>query len=110
MKIGTPMPLIGALLHHSSYTLTVTWKAGTRAGKTDTVHLASIILTHRFYEPLRDNAALLSSVHIIENGYAIAWGDDNAIDMAATTIERLAMDQEQRKAAIGEIVAEAQKH
>jgi hypothetical protein len=28
--------------------------------------------------------------HLIEDGNAIAWGDDDAIDMSATSIERLA--------------------
>jgi hypothetical protein len=102
-------PLIDVVLHHYAYTFNVTWAAGTRAGKTDTVPLASIIFTHEFYQPLRNNRALLSSAHVIENGAVIAWGDDNAIDMPATTIERLAIDQDVRKAAIAQMVAKAQK-
>jgi hypothetical protein len=102
-------PLIDVVLHHYGYTFTVTWASGTRAGKTDTVPLASIILTHEFYQPLRNNRALLRSAHVVENGTVIAWGDDNAIDMAATTIERLVMDQDARKATIAQMVAEAQR-
>jgi hypothetical protein len=29
-------------------------------------------------------------VHLVEDGEAIAWGDDDGIDMAATSVERLA--------------------
>jgi hypothetical protein len=102
-------PLIDVVLHHYAYTFTVTWAAGTRAGKTDTVPLASIIFTHEFYQPLRNNRALLSSAHVTKAGAVIAWGDDDAIDMAATTIERLAIDQDVRKAAIAQMVAETQR-
>jgi hypothetical protein len=54
------------------------------------VDLAPVILTLKFYRPLRDKPEMLKTVHLIEDGAAIAWGEDDAIDMAATTIERLA--------------------
>jgi len=66
------------------------WKAGSRAGKTELVDLSPLIMSLKFYGPLRKDADLFSTVHIINKGSAVAWGNDDAIDMAATSIERLA--------------------
>ncbi|MDB5649820.1 MAG: hypothetical protein JWL62_1340, partial [Hyphomicrobiales bacterium] len=61
----------------------------TRAGKNEIVDLAPITNAFRIYGPLTARQELLETVHIVERGHAIAWGDDE-IDMAATTVERLA--------------------
>jgi hypothetical protein len=55
--------------------------------------LAARKSTDELYKPLRDNLDLFKTVHMIEGGSAIAWGDDDAIDMAATSVERLAEEQ-----------------
>ena len=47
-------------------------------------------MTYKVYRPLRENPELFKSVHLTADGAAIAWGNDDAIDMAATTVERLA--------------------
>ena len=69
----------------------VSWAEGNRAGRTEVVDLSPLIDTHRFYAPLRDDAHLFDSVHLLDGGEAIAWGDD-AIDMAANSVERLAAE------------------
>ena len=52
--------------------------------------LLPLIDSFKFYEPLRRNQTLFSSAHVIEDGHAIAWGEDENIDMPATSIVRLA--------------------
>jgi hypothetical protein len=94
ISIGEPMPRLARVAHHSTYEIEAGWAAGsTREHNADLVDLAPLILTHKLYKPLRDNPDLLKTVHVIEDGSAIAWGADDAIDMAATSIERLAEEQ-----------------
>ena len=94
ITIGEPMPRLAFLAPHGAYEVLVKWAAGsTREHNVDSVDLAPLILTHKFYKPLRDNPDLLKTVHVIEDGSAVAWGSDDAIDMAATSIERLAEEQ-----------------
>ena len=88
--IGDQMPRVGSVSHHGAYEIVVSWAAGPRERKADIVDLAPVVLTHKFFRPLRDNPEMLKTVHVIDDGAAIAWGDDDTIDMAATTIERLA--------------------
>jgi hypothetical protein len=90
ISVGEPMPRLASVAHHGAYEITVEWVAGSTA---DVVDLAPLVLTHKFYKPLRDNPDLLKTAHMIEDGSAIAWGVDDAIDMAATSIERLAEEQ-----------------
>jgi len=68
----------------------VTWAEGVRAPKTETIDLSPLINSLRFFKPLREKPRLRATVHLIEGGHAIAWGGDDAIDMAATSLERLA--------------------
>jgi hypothetical protein len=94
ITIGEPMPRLASVARHGAYEIVVGWAAGsTREHNADLVDLAPLILTHKFYKPLRDNPDLFNTVHMIEDGSAVAWGDDDAIDMAATSIERLAEEQ-----------------
>lgn len=90
VHIGDQMPRIGSVSHRGVYEIVVSWATGPRERNADIVDLAPVILTHKFFRPLRDNSEMLKTVHVINDGAAIAWGDDDAIDMAATTIERLA--------------------
>jgi hypothetical protein len=90
VSVGDPMPRLGSVALHDGMQVTVSWRSGLRAGKADIVDLAPAIMTYKLYRPLRDNAELLKSVHLTADGAAIAWGSDDAIDMAATTVERLA--------------------
>jgi hypothetical protein len=49
-----------------------------------------LIDAFKVYRPLRENAELFETVHVIEDGDAIGWGEGEAIEMSATSIERLA--------------------
>src|ERR1700758_4128808 len=88
---GIPMPLIAAVraVDAENRVVEVTWSDGNRRGRTDAVDLSPLIETHRFYRPLRNNVTLFDTVHVVDNGEAVAWGDDT-IDMSADSIERLA--------------------
>ena len=84
------MPRLGAVRAIDSSSVRVDWIEGARAGRTEAINLLPLIDNFKLYEPLRRNEAMFSTVHLIEEGNAIAWGHDGEIDMAATSIERLA--------------------
>lgn len=88
---GIPASAIGSLrvVDGQHRMIAVTWIAGRRRGRTDIINLSPLIDTHKFYAPLRKNAELFSTARIIDDGYAIAWGD-GSIDMSAASVERLA--------------------
>ena len=90
---GIAMPLIAGIhpVDAENRIVKVTWAGGQRAGKTDVVDLSPLIDTHRFYRPLRNDPALFDTVHVVDNGEAVGWGDDS-IDMSADSIERLAAE------------------
>ena len=71
--------------------LAVTWASGLRSGRVDIVDLASVVMTLRFYRPLREDPALFSAVGVTEDGSALTW-DDGRVDMSAATVERLARE------------------
>ena len=86
---GQALPRIRSVSFHSGYEVAVTWDAATRDGRTDVVDLAPLIFRMTFYAPLRDDRRLLATVHAIDEGTAIAWGDGE-VDMAATSVLDLA--------------------
>jgi hypothetical protein len=90
---GIPMPLIASVrpISADNRLVEVTWAEGNRRGRTDVVDLSPLIDTHRFYRPLRNNALLFDKIHVVDDGEAVAWGDD-AVDMSADSIERLAAE------------------
>jgi hypothetical protein len=69
--------------------IAVTWRTGGRLGREDVVCLSPLIDTLKFYAPIRKNSEIFETVHIIDDGYAIAWGN-GSIDMSAASVERLA--------------------
>jgi hypothetical protein len=84
-------PAIGSLrvLDGGHRIIAVTWRAGSRSGREDVVCLSPLIDTLKFYAPIRKNSEIFETVHIVDDGYAIAWGNDS-IDMSAASVERLA--------------------
>jgi hypothetical protein len=88
---GTPSPAIGSIVVDDGQhrLITTAWAAGKRQGRTEQVDLSPIIDAYRVYRPLRDNVALFETAHVIDDGFAVAWGDGE-IDMSAASIERLA--------------------
>jgi hypothetical protein len=89
---GGPMPRLGGVRAIDRSSVLVIWAEGSRAGRTEAVSLLPLIDNFKMYEPLRRNDPLFSTVHLIEDGNAIAWRDDESIDMAATSIERMAQE------------------
>jgi hypothetical protein len=71
--------------------IAVTWAAGRRRGRTDIVCLSPLIDTHKFYAPIRKNSEIFETVRVIDDGYALAWGN-GSIDMSASSVERLAAE------------------
>jgi Protein of unknown function (DUF2442) len=84
------MPSIQKVAVSNGARVRVTWSRGSHKGTTTEVDIAPLIHSKKVFAPLRNNPALFQTVHIVEGGGAIAWGDDDKIDMAATTVERLA--------------------
>src|SRR5271165_214567 len=70
-------------------TIAVVWRAGKRRGREDVVDLSPLVDSLKFYAPIRKNSEIFETVHVIDDGYAIAWGN-GTIDMSAASIERLA--------------------
>src|SRR3954467_406671 len=94
VQIGEDMPRIGTVAPDPSWAdarcVVVSWVSGPRQGKAEIVDLAPDIFAYKLYQPLRADRDLFNTVHVIDGGAALAWGTDDAIDMAATTVERLA--------------------
>jgi hypothetical protein len=83
------MPRLGAVRAIDGSSVLVNWIEGARAGRIEAVNLLPLIDSFKAYEPLRGNVPLFSTAHLIEDGNAIAWGDDESINMAATSLERM---------------------
>jgi hypothetical protein len=84
------MPKLSSVLPAEKLSIVVTWSEGARAHRTESVDLSPLICSFKLYKKLRKNGALFETVHLVEDGEAIAWGNDDGMDMAATSIERLA--------------------
>ncbi len=68
-------------------TLEICWKTGERG----VVDVSGLIGTFRGYAPLRDDPSLFRQVRVGEYGTDVIWND--AVDMAADTLWRLAQEQ-----------------
>jgi hypothetical protein len=86
---GVPLPRISRIRAFPDFRVSVIWAEGSRTGAADTVDLAPVINTHKFYRPLRKNKKLFRTAHLVDDGHAIAWGD-GTIDMSAELIEDIA--------------------
>ena len=84
-----PMPKLASIKAVGKLSIEVRWKAGRRKGRSEIVDLAPMINAFKFYRPLRADAAAFKAVELIDGGEALAW-KDGEIDMAATSVERLA--------------------
>ena len=88
--VGDVLPRIASVSVHQGFHIAVTWEAGFRAGQSDVVDLGPAVMTYKLYAPLRDNPELFRSVHVINYGSALGWGDGEEIDMSAEGVEDLA--------------------
>jgi len=90
IRSANSMPAIASVDAAHDLTILVSWKAGSRAGKVERIDLSPLVNSFKFYRPLRNNSALFRSAHLADDGQTIAWGQADEIDMAATSVERLA--------------------
>lgn len=84
-------PIIGHVRARDLYTIQVWWSEGLRRGRVENIDLANYVKLGQF-RVLRDNLTLWRQVKRIGDGAQISWGD--GLEIAATTIERLAQAQD----------------
>lgn len=92
VQVGPPLPRIDSVQADNEFSVRVTWIGDLDPPLPTRIDLAPIILTYKFYRPLRDNLELFRTVHVANDGTAIAWGKNDEIDMPATAIENLASE------------------
>ena len=90
VSVGEPIPYIERVSAKPRCSVEVFWRSGRRQATSSLVDLAPLIFSKKIFAPLRDDETLFRTVHVVEDGAAIAWGAGGEIDMAATTIESLA--------------------
>jgi hypothetical protein len=87
-----PMPRIGKITVAGDLRVNVTWSRGIREGVAEEINLAPIINSMKYFRPLRSDPKLFASVHPIVYGAAVAWGEDDDIDLSADAILRLTQE------------------
>src|SRR5271166_942294 len=90
ISVGESMPTIQGVAAHGPSSIMVTWSGGKHKGERSIVDLAPMIYSRKVFAPLRGNKELFDTVHVVEEGTALAWGDEDQIDVAATAVENLA--------------------
>jgi len=68
--------------------LRVVWAEGSRAGREDVIDLGPALFSYKIYKPLRDDAALFATAHLIEDGDVVAWDGDD-LQMSADLLSAL---------------------
>ena len=89
LDTGSSMPRIAKIGVVGQSTLAIDWVEGGRAGRRDVLDLTPVIGSYRVYRPLRANAELFCTAHLIEDGDVVAW-DGPDLEMTAELIETLA--------------------
>src|SRR5262249_38499729 len=92
LTLPTTMPTIATLKVVEHLIIEVVWGGGLRGNRTDVVDLSPLINLHKLYRPLRKDEVLFRTVHLIEDGRVLAWGEDEQIDMPAESVEELAQE------------------
>ena len=86
---GRPIPRIAAVRATGPGEIEVHWVDGDHAGSLDRVDLAPVIGSYKVYRALRDDAERFATVHVVEDGYAIAW-DGVDVEMTSELIAECA--------------------
>jgi hypothetical protein len=89
LDTGSSMPRIAKIRVVGQNTLAIDWVEGARAGRNDVLDLTPVIGSYRIYRPLRGDAVLFRTAHLIEDGDVVAW-DGPDLEMTAELIETLA--------------------
>src|SRR3990170_3726946 len=87
-----PMPRIGSISAAGDLRVNITWSRGIREGITEEIDLAPIINSMKYFRPLRSDPKLFGTAHPIVYGAAVAWGEDDDIDLSADAILRLVLE------------------
>lgn len=90
LQFGDPMPRIGSVEAREGFIVRITWIAPSASEVC--IDLGPVVLSYKFFRPLRDNPDLFRTVHVANNGRAVAWGATDEIDMSAETLEHLASE------------------
>ncbi|MBK1624572.1 hypothetical protein [Afifella marina] len=86
------MPRLAAARPLAGLSVAVDWAEGPRRGRSEIIDLSPLIGQFRIYAPLRDDPALFADLVLADEGETLEW-DGGRIDMAATSVERLAEEQ-----------------
>jgi hypothetical protein len=89
LDTGAPIARIAKIRVVEPNTLEISWAEGARAGRTDVLDLTPLIGSYKIYRPLRGNAELFATAHLIEDGDVVAWNGPD-LEMTAELIETLA--------------------
>lgn len=88
---GIPFPRLATIQPLHDFVLRVKWAEGARAGREDFVDVSPAIFSYKIYRPLRDEHLFLTGT-LVEDGDAVAWGDNADLMMSADTIQSLAQE------------------
>jgi hypothetical protein len=88
IRVGEPLPRIQSISACEKRQVEVVWQDGARK----VVDLAPAVFTYKLYRPLREDDALFRTVHVVDGGSAIAWGQGDDLNMDASTVARLAKE------------------
>jgi hypothetical protein len=86
LDTGKPLARIAKIRVVGPSTLEITWARTTRRGRTDVLDLTPLIGSYKVYRPLRGNADLFATAHLVEDGEVVAW-DGPDLEMTAELIE-----------------------
>ena len=91
VTVGRALPKLASVEPgNGRYDVQVTWAAGARVGRTDTVDLAPMIFTFKVFKPLRDGAMAFDTVRLGDYGASIVWPENEDLDIGADAIEEMA--------------------
>jgi hypothetical protein len=89
LDTGMPLARIAKIHVVGPSTLEITWAQTTRGGRTDVLDLTPLVGSYKVYRPLRGNADMFATAHLVEDGEVVAW-DGPDMEMTAELIETLA--------------------
>jgi hypothetical protein len=91
VTVGRALPKLASVEPgNGRYDVQVTWAAGARVGRTDTVDLAPMIFTFKVFKALRDGAVAFDTVRLGDYGASIVWPENEDLDIGADAIEEMA--------------------
>ncbi|WP_264051685.1 DUF2442 domain-containing protein [Methylobacterium flocculans] len=91
ITVGEALPKLASVEPaNGPFSVSVTWAAGSRVGRTDIVDLAPMIFTFKVFKPLRDNPELFRSVRVGDWGTSLVWPGNDDLDVGAESVEEMA--------------------